>query len=98
MTHLSMSPTATTPPQLLDIQAQSYPAAVPLSCLRLAERLGNLPPPLSHLKEGESGEQRAEKPLEKGIILEEDKKAGANLEKKLVWRAGNGETEIMIFF
>lgn len=53
----------------------------------MAGTLGS--PPLLHLGAGEGGEPRAEKPLEKEVRQEEDKKSGANLE-----REGDGEQAV----
>lgn len=65
----------------------------------MAGRLGNLPPPPTHLKEREGGEQRAEKTLEKERSHIGGRQKGRGQPgKEMVWRASSGETERMIFF
>lgn len=46
---------------------------------------------------GEGGEPRAEKPLEKGVRLEEDKKAGASLQRKWYGEQAVGRQKELIF-
>lgn len=45
----------------------------------------------------EGGEPRAEKPLEKGVRLEEDKKAGASLQRKWYGEQAVGRQKELFF-